>query len=62
MKQMFTITKRRQRHTFIETAWKASMVFDYAKPLSLDDIEDLVKRSRSLNVKEQQNPVIPKIV
>jgi hypothetical protein len=62
MKQMFTITKGRQRHAFIETAWKASMVFDYAKPLPLDDIEDLVKRSWSLNAREQQNPVIPKIV
>jgi hypothetical protein len=62
MKQMFTITKGRQRHAFIETAWKASMVLDYAKPLPLDDIEDLVKRSWSLNASEQQNPVIPKIV
>lgn len=47
MKQMFTVTKGRMRHTFIETAVKTCMVTDWLVPFSLEEVTDLVKRGWS---------------
>ena len=61
MKQMFTVTKDRMRHTFIETAFKACMVTDWLVPFSLEQITDLVKRSWSTDPADQSNPIISKV-
>jgi hypothetical protein len=58
MKQMFTVTKGRMRHTFIETAWKACMVTSWGVPFSLEEVTDLVKRGWSTDPVEQSNPII----
>ncbi len=58
MKQLFTVTKGRDRHTFMETAVKFAMVTDYNKPFSLEQITDLVKRSWSPDPAEQTAPLI----
>jgi len=60
MKQMFTVTKGRMRHTFIETAWKACMVTSWGVPFSLEEVTDLVKRGWSTDPVEQSNPAISK--
>jgi hypothetical protein len=58
MKQMFTVTKERERHTFIETVVKICMVMDYAMPFPEEGITDLVMRSWSTDPAEQENPLI----
>jgi hypothetical protein len=58
MKQMFTVTKGRMRHTFIETAWKACMLTSWGVPFSLEEVTDLVKRGWSTDPVEQSNPII----
>lgn len=58
MKQMFTITKDRMRHTFIETAFKACMVTPWRVPFGLEEVTDLVKRGWSTDPVEQSHPII----
>jgi len=58
MKQMFTVTKGWERHTFIETAVKICMVMDYTAPFPEDEVTDLVTRAWSTDLMEQQNPLI----
>jgi hypothetical protein len=60
MKQMFTVTKGRMRHTFIETAWKACMLTSWEAPFSLEEVTDLVKRGWSTDPVDQTNPIISK--
>jgi hypothetical protein len=60
MKQMFTVTKDRMRHTFIETAFKACMLTDWLMPFSLEEVTDLVKRSWSTDPADQSNPILSK--
>lgn len=61
MKQMFTVTKGRMRHTFVETAFKTSMLTDWLVPFSLEEVTDLVKRSWSTDPVDQTNPIIDKV-
>ncbi|KAI9750508.1 MAG: hypothetical protein M1835_001374 [Candelina submexicana] len=61
MKQVFTVTKGRDRHTFMETAFKIAMVTDYNKPFPIEQITDLVKRSWSADPAQQTAPAIGKI-
>ncbi|KAI9697185.1 MAG: hypothetical protein M1836_004749 [Candelina mexicana] len=61
MKQVFTVTKGRNRHTFMETAFKIAMVTDYNKPFPIEQITDLVKRSWSADPAQQTAPAIGKI-
>ncbi|KAI9766718.1 MAG: hypothetical protein M1840_006362 [Geoglossum simile] len=61
MKQMFTVTKGRERHTFIESAFKASLLMDYETPFPQEEVRDLVKRIWSTDPVEQQSPAVGKI-
>jgi hypothetical protein len=61
MKQMFTVTKDRMRHTFIETAFKTCMLTDWLVPFSLEEVTDLVKRGWSTDPAEQSHPIIYKV-
>lgn len=46
MKQVFTVTKGRRRHTFLETVFKATMV-TRSPPFDEDDVTDLIRRTWS---------------
>lgn len=61
MKQMFTVTKDRMRHTFIESAFKTCMLTDWDSPFSLEEVTDLVKRSWSTDPADQSNPTILRV-
>ncbi|KAF7506555.1 hypothetical protein GJ744_011592 [Endocarpon pusillum] len=61
MKQMFTVTKGRMRHTFVETAFKACMITEWLVPFSLEEVTDLVKRAWSTDPADQSNPIISKV-
>lgn len=61
MKQMFTVTKGRMRHVFIETVFKTCMVTDWEVPFALEEVTDLVKRAWSTDPVEQTNPIINKV-
>lgn len=58
MKQMFTVTKDRMRHTFIETFFKTCMVADWENPLRLEEVTDLIKRAWSTDPADQTDPYI----
>lgn len=58
IKQMVTVTKDRMRHTFIVTAFKASLVSDRSIPFSLEEVTDLVKRAWSTDPADQTHPFI----
>jgi len=45
MKQMFTVTKGTNRHVFMETTFRSSMVEHPWAPFSSSDIEDMLKRT-----------------
>jgi hypothetical protein len=61
MKQMFTVTKGKMRHVFIETAFKTAMVTNYDVPFKLEEVTDLVKRAWSPNPADQSNPIIYRV-
>ena len=58
MKQVFTVTKDRRRHTFIETAFKASMLSLYPAQFNASDITDLIHRTWS---SDPTQPITPDI-
>jgi hypothetical protein len=61
MKQMFTVTKGRERHTFIVTAFKTCMITDWDAPFSLGEVTDIVQRSWSTDPAQQNNPTTHRI-
>ncbi|GBF59728.1 hypothetical protein TMEN_1769 [Trichophyton mentagrophytes] len=61
MKQMFTVTKGRRRHTFLENVMKVSAVYDHNQPFPRDSVHDLVKRTWSLDTSQWDDPYITKI-
>ncbi|TPX23265.1 hypothetical protein DIZ76_012591 [Coccidioides immitis] len=61
MKQMFSITKGRSKHTFLSTAMKISSVYDYNAPFPADEVYDLIKRSWSTDPTQSNDPVIRQI-
>lgn len=61
MKQMFTVTKDRMRHTFIESAFKTCMLTDWLIPFSLEEVTDLVRRAWSTDPADQSNPIISRV-
>ncbi|EZG07225.1 hypothetical protein H106_03341 [Trichophyton rubrum CBS 735.88] len=61
MKQMFTVTKGRRRHTFLENVMKVSAVYDHNQPFPRDSVHDLVKRTWSLDPSQWDDPYITKI-
>jgi hypothetical protein len=58
MKQVFTVTKDRRRHTFIETAFKASMLSLYPAQINDSEITDLIHRTWS---SDPTQPITPDI-
>ncbi|EON66951.1 hypothetical protein W97_06067 [Coniosporium apollinis CBS 100218] len=61
MKQVFTVTKGRTRHTFIQTTFKVAAVSDPGIPFSTAEIESLIRRTWSADPAEQQHPLIAKL-
>ncbi|TVY49235.1 hypothetical protein LOCC1_G000806 [Lachnellula occidentalis] len=61
MKQMFTITKGTRRHTFIETTFRTTMLTVPDVPFSSYELTDLLKRTWSTNVTEQQAPILTRL-
>lgn len=61
MKQIFTVTKGRMRHMFIDSAFKTCMVTDWLAPFSREQVIDLVKRAWSIDPADQTNPIVDKV-
>ncbi|EEP79724.1 predicted protein [Uncinocarpus reesii 1704] len=61
MKQMFTVTKGRRRHTFLDTALKISSVYDYYAPFPFDEVHDIIKRSWNVDPALTNDPTITQI-
>jgi hypothetical protein len=61
MKQMFTVTKGTRRHTFIETAFRTTVLIVPTVPFSSYDLTDILKRTWSTNVTEQQAPILTRL-
>ncbi|KAF8153811.1 hypothetical protein B0H34DRAFT_67180 [Crassisporium funariophilum] len=45
MKKVFTVTKGRNRHTFLESVFKTTMISLYPTPFAEAEIEDIIKRT-----------------
>jgi hypothetical protein len=58
MKQMFAVTKGTKRHTFIETAFRSTMLTGPTALFAADEITDMLKRTWSTNKTEQTAPLI----
>ncbi|TVY40962.1 hypothetical protein LSUB1_G003500 [Lachnellula subtilissima] len=61
MKQMFTITKGTRRHTFIETTFRTTMLTVPSVPFSSYEVTDILKRTWSTNITEQQAPILTRL-
>ncbi|KAH6662491.1 hypothetical protein B0J14DRAFT_610541 [Halenospora varia] len=61
MKQVFTITKKNRRHTFIHNVFRTTMLTVPGVPFARTEINDIIKRTWSLNVTEQQAPLIGRL-
>ena len=61
MKQMFTITKGTRRHTFIETTFRTTMLTVPSVPFSSYELTDILKRTWSTNITEQQAPLLTRL-
>jgi hypothetical protein len=62
MKQMFTVTKGVNRHTFIETAFKSTMLTVPGIPFSEFEVTDWIRRTWSTNTTEQQAPLVSMLI
>jgi len=62
MKQMFTVTKRKRRHTFVQTVLRASMVTEGSEPLQSTEIDNLMRRFWSPNATEQHAPLLENLI
>ena len=58
MKQMFTVTKGKRRHTFIESAIKFTMITNGGIPFLPSEVSDFVKRTWSTDPEEQRAPLV----
>jgi hypothetical protein len=58
MKQLFQVTKGTRRHTFIETAFRSTMLTSSTAKFEDYEVTDMVKRTWSTNQTEQQAPLI----
>jgi hypothetical protein len=58
MKQMFTVTKGTKRHTFIETAFRSTMLTGLTAVFAANEVTDMLKRTWSTNQTEQNAPLI----
>ena len=58
MKQMFTVTKGKRRHTFIESVIKFTMITKGGIPFLPSEVSDFVKRTWSTDPEEQKHPLV----
>lgn len=58
MKQIFTVTKGKRRHTFMETAFKVSMLTLFPTPFDNAEIVDILRRTWSNNASQ---PITPQL-
>jgi len=58
MKQVFTVTKGRSRHTFVHSTTQISMLTEPTVPFRPSEISDLLRRSWSTNATEQDAPLV----
>ncbi|KAF8875321.1 hypothetical protein BD779DRAFT_1804665 [Infundibulicybe gibba] len=61
MKQVFTVTKGRRRHTFLETALKISMVSMFPTPIGDAEILEMVRRTFSDDAADNIQPATQKL-
>ncbi|KAH8651918.1 hypothetical protein BGZ60DRAFT_387860 [Tricladium varicosporioides] len=61
MKQVFTVTKKNRRHTFIHNVFRTTMLTLPGVPFARTEINDILKRTWSLNVTEQEAPLIGRL-
>ncbi|OAQ61223.1 hypothetical protein VFPPC_16717 [Pochonia chlamydosporia 170] len=62
MTQVFTVTKGKRRHTFVESVLRATMLTKMGAPFAVQEVKDLVRRTASTNETERNNPVLGRIV
>ncbi|KAG5758103.1 hypothetical protein H9Q69_012290 [Fusarium xylarioides] len=62
MNQVFTVTKKRKRHTFSQLTLKVTMVTNPGVPFARDEVADIVRRTWSYNETEQKNPLVGRII
>ncbi|KAM0425646.1 hypothetical protein ACHAPT_009178 [Fusarium lateritium] len=62
MMQVFTVTKGKRRHTFVESVLRITMLTNPDVPFAVKEVDDLVRRSWSSDEAERKNPLIDKIV
>ncbi|KAH7148141.1 hypothetical protein DER46DRAFT_672228 [Fusarium sp. MPI-SDFR-AT-0072] len=62
MKQVFTVTKGRRRHTFIDYTFKATMLTTAGVPFDSREVTDLVGRIWSPNATERSVPLVGRII
>jgi hypothetical protein len=58
MRQMFTVTKGRNRHTFIQSITRCTLLTIPTAPFHPSEVMDLLKRTWSTNETEQHAPLI----
>ena len=62
MMQVFTVTKGKRRHTFVEFALKATMLTRAGVPFAMQEVQDLVRRTAGTDETERNNPILGRIV
>lgn len=62
MLQVFTVTKERRRHTFVEATQKFTMLTTAGTPFAEEEVSDLVKRTWSANETERADPLVGRII
>lgn len=62
MNQVFTVTKKKKRHTFSQLTLKVTMVTSPGVPFAKDEVTDIVQRTWSSNETEQSDPLVGRII
>ena len=62
MKMVFTVTKGKRRHTFLQTTNRATMVTNPTVPFIRREVDDFVRRTSSRNETERQTPFLDLII
>lgn len=61
MKQMFTVTKGKRRHSFIESTTRYTLMTQPGIPFASPEVDDFLRRTWSTNVTERQAPIITRL-
>ncbi|KAG4279675.1 hypothetical protein FPRO04_13502 [Fusarium proliferatum] len=62
MNQVFTVTKKKKRHTFSQLTLKVTMITSPGVPFAKDEVTDIVQRTWSSNETEQSDPLVGRII